>query len=65
MLSRVGHTGQTGAVIGAVVIVLILVVIVPIGVFVGGIVGASVLGWALNRDATETYEGTEYLELGN
>ena len=50
---------------GAVAIVIVLVLVIPIAVLVGGVVGAGILGWLLQADVDEGYEGTEYLDLGH
>ena len=47
---------------GAVVIVVLLLIF-PLLVALGGFVIAAVLGWLLNSDAQDRFEGSELVEL--
>jgi len=46
------------------IILLVLFVVIPVGVLVSCGALAAVLGWLLDDDADQRYEGTEYVELG-
>lgn len=64
MLVRARGFGQTVAVPGVVIIVFILVIAVPVAVLVSAAAGAAILGYLLKTQVDESFEGTEYLELG-
>ena len=54
---------QTAAVGGAVVMVILLVVVMPVGILLSGAVAAALLGGLLKRDADDTHQGSELLDL--
>jgi len=64
MLVRESAFGQTVAVPGVVIIVFILVIGVPVAVLVSAAAGAAILGYLLKAQVDESFEGSEYLELG-
>lgn len=47
---------------GAVVIIVVLAIF-PLLVGLGGLVAAVLLGWVLNDESAERFEGTELAEL--
>ena len=47
---------------GAVLLLVGAVLLVPV-IFVGGLVVAAIVGWALNQFAKDSHEGSELIEL--
>ncbi len=45
------------------VVIIVLLVIFPLLVGLGGLVAAALLGWVLNHESAERFEGTELAEL--
>lgn len=52
-----------GGVIGAIIIVVVLVLVIPPLVLMSGGVASGILGFLLQKDRDEAYEGTEHAEL--
>ena len=48
---------------GAIAIVVVLVLLIPVAVLMSGAAGAGILGWLVQSDVDERFEGSEELEL--
>ena len=49
---------------GGTVAIIIILLLFPVVVLMSSVLLAGVLGWLLNDDRKDAYEGTEYLALG-
>jgi hypothetical protein len=49
---------------GGTVVMIIVLLVFPVIVIMSGVLLAGVLGWVLQDDREDAYEGTEYLALG-
>lgn len=59
---RAFATGQTVAMLGPIIIVLVIIAI-PVGAIMSGAAFAGVLGFFLQKDVHDEFEGSEYLDL--
>lgn len=50
---------------GPAVIVVVLVIAIPVGVLMSGGVAAAILGFFTQKSVEQSYEDTEYIELGS
>lgn len=49
--------------LGAAIIVIVLVVLLPVAYLMTGGVVSAIIGWAAKRNAEETHEGSELIDL--
>jgi hypothetical protein len=49
-------------VIGPILVVVAIVIAIPMGLMVSGAVASMLLGWTLQEDIAERYEGSELIE---
>lgn len=49
--------------LGAILVAIAVIFVIPASFMMGGLVIASVLGWALKDDAEHRHEGSELIDL--